>query len=70
MYQCNLHQCEENYQNHNSEKQTLASCMLYSIVFKAVNARGSSALQTQNTVYDFNQGAALPNNQWQIELGG
>jgi len=44
--------------------------MLYTRVFKAVNARGSLALQTQNTVYDFNQGATLPNNQWQIELGG
>jgi hypothetical protein len=49
---------------------TLILSMGFSNMYDAVNGRGSSALNAQNTVFNLNQAAALPNNQWQIELSG
>lgn len=47
---------------------TILNSLIFSNMFYAVNGRGSSALQAQNTVFNLNQAARLPDNQWQIEL--
>jgi hypothetical protein len=41
-----------------------------SSIYDAIEGRGSAALKAQNTVFDKIQQAALPNNQWQIEVDG
>jgi len=41
-----------------------------SSIYDAIEGRGSAALKAQNTVFDKEQQAALPNNQWQIEADG
>lgn len=36
--------------------------------FYSIGGRGAQALRAQETIYDRNQQAALPDNQWQLEL--
>ncbi|KAE9364620.1 hypothetical protein N431DRAFT_354454 [Stipitochalara longipes BDJ] len=66
-----LHIGLSNYQTETCA--TLVVSMRSASLFYAVNGRGSSALQTSETVFQSAaqfQVAQIPNNRWQTELGG